>query len=108
MTPEEEIDALRAENAVLRAQVSELPVLREQVTALVARVQELEARAAKDSHNSGKPPSSDGLKRRTKSLRKPSGKKPGGQLGHRGQTLHLVATPDDVVEHRPAVCSACS
>ena len=107
MTPEEEIDALRAENAVLRAQVSELPVLREQVTALVARVQELEARAAKDSHNSGKPPSSDGLKRRTKSLRKPSGKKPGGQLGHRGQTLHLVATPDDVVEHRPAVCSAC-
>jgi transposase len=107
MTPEEEIDALRAENAVLRAQVSELPLLRAQVTALLARVQELEARAAKDSHNSGKPPSSDGLRRRTKSLRKPSGKKPGGQLGHRGETLHLVATPDAVVEHRPAVCSAC-
>src|SRR5260370_35397944 len=81
--------------------------MREQVTALVARVQELEARAAKDSHNSGKPPSSDGLRRRTKSLRKPSGKKPGGQVGQRGGALHLGANPDAVVEHRPAVCSAC-
>jgi transposase len=106
MTPEEET-ALRAENAALRAQVSELPLLREQVTALLSRVQELEARAAKDSHNSGKPPSTDGLARRTKSLRKASGKRAGGQLGHRGETLHLVATPDAVVEHRPAVCAAC-
>ncbi len=81
--------------------MSELPLLREQVRALLARVQELEARAAKDSHNSGKPPSTDGLQRRTKSLRKPSGEKAGGQLGHRGETLHLVATPDAVVEHRP-------
>ncbi|SRR5712691_778283 len=97
MTPEEEIAALKAENAALRAQM----------TALVARVQELEARAAKDSHNSGKPPSSDGLKRRTKSLRKPSGKKPGGQLGHPGETLHLVAVPDEIVEQRPAICGYC-
>jgi transposase len=96
-----------AENAALRAQVSELPLLRAQVRALLARVQELEARAAKDSHTSGKPPSSDGLKRRTKSLRRRSGKKPGGQLGHRGETLHLVATPDAVEEHRPAVCTTC-
>lgn len=61
---------------------------------LVARVQELEARLAKDSHNSGKPPSGDGLGRKTKSLRKKSGRKPGGQIGHRGETLRLVATPD--------------
>ena len=97
MTPEEEIALLRAENGTLR----------EQVTALVVRVQELEARLAKDSHNSGKPPSSDGLGRKTRSLRRKSGKKPGGQVGHRGETLHLVATPDAVVEHRPAVCDAC-
>jgi transposase len=107
MTLEARTAELEAENAALRAQVRELPLLRAQVTALLARVQELEACAAKDSRNSGKPPSSDGLQRRTKSLRRKSGKKPGGQLGHRGETLHLVATPDAVVEHRAAVCTAC-
>src|SRR5690242_7115253 len=97
MTLEERNAHLEAENARLR----------EQVTALVARVQELEGRLAKDSRNSSKPPASDGLKRKPKSLRQRSGKKPGGQLGHRGETLHLVATPDVVVEHRPAVCAQC-
>ena len=105
--PQARIAQLEAENAALQAQVSELPVLREQVTVLLARVRELEAPRAKDSHNSSTPPSSDGLRRKTKSLRKPSGKKAGGQLGHHGQTLHLVATPDAVVEHRPAVCAQC-
>ncbi len=75
--------------------------------ALKAQVAELQARLAKDSHNSGKPPSSDGLARKTKSLRRRSGKKAGGPLGHRGETLHLVATPDALVEHRPTVCAQC-
>jgi transposase len=97
MTPEEEIAALKAENARLR----------EQVEALGALVQELQGRLAKDSHNSGKPPSSDGLGRKSRSLRKKSGKKAGGQLGHRGETLRLVRAPDEVVEHRPASCSSC-
>jgi transposase len=97
MTPEARIAELESENAALR----------ERVELLAARVQELQARLAKDSRNSSKPPSSDGLARKTKSLRKPSGKKPGGQLGHRGQTLRLVATPDAVVEHRPTACDAC-
>jgi transposase len=92
-----EIAELKAENATLR----------EQVRALLERVQELEARLAKDSHNSSKSPSSDGLKRKTKSLRAKSGRKPGGQLGHRGETLHLVAAPDAVVEHRPRHCPQC-
>lgn len=100
MTSAEEIAALRAENAALH----------EQVAALTAQVQDLRARLAKDSYNSNKPPSSDGLgrpARKTKSLRRQSGKPSGGQLGHRGETLRLVATPDVVVEHRPAVCPGC-
>jgi len=56
MTSDERIAELEAENAALRAQVSELPGLREQVTILLARVRDLEARLAKDSHNSSKPP----------------------------------------------------
>jgi transposase len=71
------------------------------------RIRELEARLAKDSHNSSKPPSSDGLGHKTRSLRKKSGKKPGGQLGHRGETLRLAAAPDEVVEQWPGVCAHC-
>src|SRR5215831_5101036 len=107
MEAAERVRELEAENAALREQISALPVLREQVTLLLARVQELEARLAKDSHNSGKPPSTDGLARTRKSLRKKSGKQPGGQLGHRGETLRLGATPDELLEHRPLVCRAC-
>src|SRR5260370_2054509 len=82
----------------------------EQIERLLARNRELEAQLAQaqgDSHTCSKPPSSDGLRRKTRSLRTPSGKKAGGQLGHRGETLHLVATPDAVVEPRPAVCAQC-
>ncbi|HEX8035726.1 MAG TPA: IS66 family transposase [Ktedonobacterales bacterium] len=107
MTPEDEIVALQAENAQQRQQ---LALVLAQNAALLERVRELEARLAKDSHNSSKPPSSDGLARKpskTKSLRRRSGKKPGGQVGHRGETLHLVPTPDDVVAHRPAICAGC-
>lgn len=89
---------------------AEVAGLREQVAALLERVRELEGRLAKDSHNSSKPPASDGLKRqlrRTHSLRRASGKPSGGQLGHPGATLHLVAEPDAIAEHRPAVCMSC-
>jgi transposase len=99
MTPEEET-ILRAENAALR----------EQVQALLAEVQELKERLAtalKDSHNSSKPPSSDGLKRKPKSLRETSGKRRGGQPGHPGHRVSLVAAPDTVEIHRPSLCSAC-
>lgn len=97
MTPEDENTVLRAENAALR----------EQVRTLLAEVQELRGQLAKDSHNSSKPPSSDGLARKTRSLRKPSGKKPGGQIGHPGQQVRLVETPAVVVAHRPQQCAGC-
>src|SRR5260370_19021824 len=72
-----------------------------------ARIAELERRLSKDSHNSSKPPSSDGLRRKTRSQRKPSGKKSGGQVGHPGVTLSMVASPDAVVSHRAACCQQC-
>jgi transposase len=104
-TADERIAELEAENAALRADNN---ALRSQVEQLLGRVGELEARVARDSHNSSKPPSSDPLgHKRPRSQRRRSGKKPGGQLGHAGETLHLVATPDELVEHRPAVCAAC-
>ena len=104
MTDEDVIAILTVENARQREQIA---VLAEQNAALAAQVQELQARLAKDRHNSSKPPSSDGLGRKTTSLRRRSGQRPGGQLGHRGETLHLVTTPDAVVEHRPTICAQC-
>src|SRR5579862_8832870 len=107
-TADDRIATLEAENAGLQ---TDNAALRAQVEQLLGRVGELEARlatATKDSHNSSKPPSSDPLgRKRPRSQRRRSGKKPGGQLGHAGETLHLVATPDEVVEHRPPLCSAC-
>ncbi|MGZ3598688.1 MAG: IS66 family transposase [Ktedonobacterales bacterium] len=101
---DERIAAIEAENRHLRYA---LEAAMAQNALLLQRVQDLEARLAKDSHNSGKPPSSDGLARKTRSLRKTRGKKPGGQLGHRGETLRLVHLPDAVVEHRPECCMNC-
>ena len=64
------------------------------------RVQHLEARLAKDSHNSSKPPSSDGLnKPKPKSSRTSSGRPTGGQPGHAGRTLRMVEKPDRQVSH---------
>jgi len=92
-------NALRAENTALK----------ELITGMQARIAELERQLGLNSSNSGKPPSSDGLKKpmRTRSLREPSGKKRGGQKGHPGETLRQVKTPDVVVDHYPEICAGC-
>jgi len=74
---------------------------------LEVRVHELEARLSKDSSNSSKPPVSDGLKKKTKSLRGKSGKQPGAQQGHVGKGLAQVENPDVVIIHVPASCDGC-
>jgi transposase len=72
------------------------------------RVRTLEEQAAKDSHNSSKPPSSDGLaKPKPKSLRPPSPRPTGGQPGHPGQTLRMVETPNHTVRHPVERCAGC-
>lgn len=103
----EENTALREENARLRALVTDVVSLQEQLAQAMARIKDLEDRVGKDSRTSSKPPSSDGLSRLPRSSRRPSGKSPGGQVGHRGHTLSMVESPDEVVQHRPQVCAEC-
>ena len=81
------------------------------IVELRIRIAELERQLGLNSANSGKPPSSDGLKKkpsRVSSLRERSGKKPGGQPGHPGKTLSRTETPDVTVDHFPSTCDGCS
>ncbi|MCH7534243.1 MAG: IS66 family transposase [Bacteroidetes bacterium] len=62
----------------------------------------------KNSRNSSLPPSKDeNWPLRTKSLREQTGKKPGGQPGHDGNTLKMTSTPDKIADHLPQYCSCC-
>lgn len=74
--------------------------LQQAIEVLEQRVAHLEAIVAKDSHNSSKPPSTDGFKRPPQSLRGKSDKQPGGQKGHEGTTLRQVENPDRIRIHR--------
>ena len=97
MTKDEELFQLRQENIALRDQVARLS----------ERISQLEAQLAKDSHNSHLPPSCDRFQRQPKSLRKKSGKQPGGQAGHVGKTLKLSETPEQVIVHAVDHCQHC-
>ena len=103
MNPDSPAEPSREELiALIAAQAAE-------IAALKAHIAELERRLGLNSSNSGKPPSSDGLKKpaRVTSLRERSGKKPGGQKGHKGETLRQVTDPNEVVDHYPSACSMC-
>lgn len=104
---------LEIENAQLKERLASNEVLLAQLVERLqtaeARIRELEARLAQDSHNSSKPPSSDGPARTPtkRSLRKASGKKPGGQIGHEGHALKQIEKPNQIVSHFPPTCQHC-
>ena len=90
---------LRADNALLRADNANLRAENARLLSILNR----------NSQNSSKPPSSDGLKKkpRPKSLREVSGRSSGGQKGHSGSTLSPVENPDEIHVHRVEQCGDC-
>lgn len=87
---EEENKILRNENSILKSEVADL-----------------RARLESNSHNSNKPPSSDGYKKQTikPALPKDKGSIQGGQKGHKGHTLQQVESPDKIVTCMPGICT---
>lgn len=91
--------------AVQQRAVEALEAAQQRIVELEARVRELEGQIKKDSTNSGKPPSSDGLKLRTRSLREKTGRRRGGQKGRKGKGLKFSSTPTKTeVVPRKKVC----
>src|SRR5258707_15423581 len=104
---EEEAKHLRQENAELKEALTQkdrrIGELEGLLMSALLRIEELERRLAKDSHNSSKPPSSDGFSRKA-SPRKKSGKPSGGQRVHQGHAMSQIARPNHVITHRPGHC----
>ena len=81
------------------------------------QIEKLKAKLAKyekpdkNSNNSSTPPSKENMKaeaiRRTKTLRKPTGRKPGGQHGHEGSTLKMTVAPDETEDVKANYCTKC-
>lgn len=89
--------------------LARIAALEKQVAEQQERLQKLEDQLAKHSQNSGKPPSSDGLKKaKTRSLGRSSGRRQGGQKGHKGHTLEMVAEPHYREVRALASCPHCA
>jgi len=96
------VESLTAQVVGLTAQVD---ILTRENTDLRNRLSKYEN--PKNSNNSSIPPSKDENRPKRKSLREPSGLKPGGQKGRKGKTLRMVETPDFIEKHTPDYCNCC-
>ncbi len=105
--PESIRSYIRFLEATIQKQQIQIHQQQIRIQQLEARVHDLETRLSKNSSNSSKPPSSDGLKKKPKSQREKSGKKPGGQQGHAGKSLTPIKNPDVIVTHTPINCDGC-
>jgi transposase len=85
----------------------EYEALKALVATLVEKVKDLEAKLAKNSNNSSKPPSSDHPGKKVKNSREKSGKPGGGQPGHVGANKQLASKPDTIVKLEPQTKCAC-
>ena len=101
-------------NFIINLLQEENLLLKEKIQRLEKRLKDVEAKSNKDSRNSNKPPSSDMHKRnkskdknKTSSLKKKSGKRPGGQPGHKGTTLPMCHNPDEIIRYEVHTCGHC-
>ena len=96
---------LEQNNALLE----QVDTLNKTIEELNVTIKDLKEQLNKNSGNSSKPPSSDGMKKKpaTKSQRGKSGRKPGGQNGHKGKYLSVISEPDEIIRHYHSDCNDC-
>ena len=112
---EEFVRFLMEQNSSLSDQVAELTATVDSMNQTIAdlnqTVKELKEQLNKNSKNSSKPPSSDGLEKpavkKNKSLRESSGKKQGAQEGHDDVHLSVISDPDHIENHMHSDCTGC-
>jgi len=92
--------------ALIEQQESRINQQEARIAHLEARIAELEARKNQNSRNSSRPPSTDQYSR-PQSQRKKGTRSPGGQKGHKGNTLTPVENPDEIVVHTVHSCTEC-
>ena len=103
-----QVDFLTKQNNTLAVTVDSM---NQTIAELNQTIKELKEQLNKNSQNSSKPPSSDGLKKpavkKNRSLRESSGKKQGGQEGHDGVHLSVTDNPDHIRDHMHTDCTGC-
>ena len=91
--------------------MEEIVQLNQTIESLNQTIRELQEKLNQNSKNSSRPPSSDGLKKppvnKDRSLRRPSGRKPGGQNGHEGRYFSALSKPDHTEHHMHSDCTCC-
>ena len=108
MSKLEQLDREQLKQLDQESLIGVILILQQQLTEQQELIQALQDQLAKDSHNSSKPPSSDGPKKGRRQSLRGSGQRPrGGQRGHKGRTLMQVAEPDHVIVHKLTDCPHC-
>jgi transposase len=97
-------ETISQQQELLVLQFQRIKSLEEKVELLLELLQKKAVK--KDSHNSSLPPSSD-LFTKNKSLRPVSTRPNGGQIGHKGSTLEMSETPDEIIDLKSDFCSVC-
>ena len=107
------MQTLNTEVEQLKARVKELEYFEKENKILSRENKDLKEKLAKyenpkNSNNSSVPPSKDENRPfKSKSLRKKTGRKPGGQKGHEGTTLEITSNPDETIDYAPKYCECC-
>ena len=99
-------------NEFLTIPVSEYEQMRQEIADLRSVVQQLRdevslLKGGKNSRTSSTSPSHDLVRSNSLILRASKGKKSGGQPGHRGHSLSLSDTPDEIIHHHVQICEHC-